>query len=109
MRDFFSAGEVGYLAEGNFFQAGDGKGMIEDFNALEDGVCIAADVCIIGAGAAGVTLAREFLGTRFCVVLLESGGLEKEAAMQTLNEGEVAGRRHTGAWKREECAGLAGR
>jgi len=73
--------------------------MIEDFNALEDGVCLTTDVCIIGAGAAGIALVKEFLGTRFRVVVLESGGLEKEAAMQTLNEGEVAGLRHVGMEK----------
>lgn len=58
-----------------------------------------ADVCIIGAGAAGITLAREFLGTRYRVLLLESGGLEKEDAMQALNVGEVAGLPHGGMEK----------
>jgi choline dehydrogenase-like flavoprotein len=32
------------------------------------------DVCIIGGGAAGITLAREFAGARFKVSLFESGG-----------------------------------
>ena len=73
--------------------------MIEDFNAFEDVVRITADACIIGAGAAGITLAKEFLGTRFRVVLLESGGLEKEAAIEALNQGEVAGLRYGGMEK----------
>jgi choline dehydrogenase-like flavoprotein len=34
---------------------------------------IGADVCIIGAGAAGLTLARELSGSRLSVCLLESG------------------------------------
>lgn len=73
--------------------------MIEDFHACEDGVNITADVCIVGAGAAGITLAREFLGTPFRVVLLESGGLDKEDAIQGLNAGEAAGLPHGGMEK----------
>ncbi len=73
--------------------------MIEDFNEFDDGACITADVCIIGAGAAGITVAKEFLGTHFRIVLLESGGLENEAAMQKLNESEVAGLPHPGIEK----------
>ena len=33
------------------------------------------DVCIIGGGTAGITLAREFVGARFKVSLFESGGV----------------------------------
>jgi NADPH-dependent 2,4-dienoyl-CoA reductase/sulfur reductase-like enzyme len=36
---------------------------------------VQTDLCIAGAGAAGIALAREFLGTRCRVTLLESGGL----------------------------------
>jgi choline dehydrogenase-like flavoprotein len=60
--------------------------MIEDFNAFDEDIRITADVCIIGAGAAGITLAREFLGTHFRVVVVESGGLDNEALVQKLNE-----------------------
>jgi len=73
--------------------------MIKDLNEFDDGVCITADVCIIGAGAAGITVAREFLGTGFRVVVLESGGLENEAVMQKLNESEVVGLPHVGIEK----------
>jgi choline dehydrogenase-like flavoprotein len=50
-----------------------------------------ADVCIIGAGAAGLALAREFLGstTRICVV--ESGGLGPDAFANSLNLGTNLG------------------
>jgi len=60
--------------------------MIEDFNAFHDGVSITADVCIVGAGAAGIALAKELLGTHFRVVVVESGGLDNEALVQKLNE-----------------------
>ena len=50
------------------------------------------DICIIGAGAAGITIAREFIGSPYSVILLESGGLEIEAETQALYEGENVGR-----------------
>ena len=68
--------------------------MIKDFNEFEDGSVIAADVCIVGAGAAGITIAREFIGTRFTVMLLESGGLTPEAETQKLYDSEVVGLPH---------------
>jgi choline dehydrogenase-like flavoprotein len=51
-----------------------------------------ADICIIGAGPAGITLAREFIGTSVRVVVLESGGFEKDDHIQTLSAGEVNSR-----------------
>lgn len=38
---------------------------------------VRADVCVIGSGAAGLTLARELDGAGLDVVLLEAGGLER--------------------------------
>jgi choline dehydrogenase-like flavoprotein len=73
--------------------------MIKDFHEFDDRACITADVCIIGAGAAGITVAKEFLGTHFSVLVLESGGLDNEAVIQKLNEGEVVGLPHAGIEK----------
>ena len=73
--------------------------MIKDFHEFDDGACMTADVCIIGAGAAGITVAREFLGTHFTVLVLESGGLDNEAVIQKLNESEVVGLPHAGVEK----------
>ncbi len=73
--------------------------MIKDFHEFDDGACMRADVCIIGAGAAGITLAREFLGTQFTVLVLESGGIDNEAVIQKLNESEVVGLPHAGIEK----------
>lgn len=50
-----------------------------------------ADLCIVGAGAAGITLAREFIGTRWRVVVLESGGLRYSRRIQELYAGEHVG------------------
>jgi choline dehydrogenase-like flavoprotein len=50
-----------------------------------------ADLCIVGAGAAGIALAREFIGTRYRVAVLESGGLRYSGRVQRLYAGENVG------------------
>lgn len=50
-----------------------------------------ADLVIIGAGAAGITLARQFANTRTSVLLLESGGLGRDEAQQDLYKGSQPG------------------
>jgi choline dehydrogenase-like flavoprotein len=49
------------------------------------------EVCVIGAGAAGISLTRRLLKLGHSVVLLESGGLDYEPATANLNAGENAG------------------
>ena len=65
--------------------------MIVDLASDDLDAEISADICIVGAGAAGVTLALELSARGRSVVLLESGGLAEEAASQTLSEGESVG------------------
>ena len=62
-----------------------------DARRIEPGARLDADVCIIGAGPAGITLAREVARFRGSVLLLESGGLEADGELQTLNDGAVIG------------------
>jgi len=50
------------------------------------------DVCIVGAGPAGITAARSLVGSGRRVLLLEGGGLEFETESQEIYEGEVLGR-----------------
>jgi choline dehydrogenase-like flavoprotein len=54
--------------------------------AVEDRV-VDSDVCIVGGGAAGITLARELTASRFQVVVLESGGHAYEVETQDLYRG----------------------
>lgn len=49
------------------------------------------EVCVIGAGAAGISLTRRLLRLGHGVVLLESGGLDYEPATAKLNSGENMG------------------
>jgi choline dehydrogenase-like flavoprotein len=70
--------------------------MIADFNTFDPSALIETDVCIIGAGAAGIAIAREFLGSSRHVLLLESGGLGPEADSQHLYDSKVIGLPHQG-------------
>jgi choline dehydrogenase-like flavoprotein len=70
--------------------------VIGDFDSLPQDTVMYADLCIIGAGAAGISLAREFAGTSTEVVLLESGGFDVDPEHEALNEGESSGLRHVG-------------
>jgi choline dehydrogenase-like flavoprotein len=65
--------------------------MFVDARSVPAGTIIESDLCIIGAGAAGITLARQFLSAGLRVSLVESGGLEYEDATQQLYAGTSVG------------------
>ena len=67
--------------------------MLLDAGELTEGQSLTADLCIVGAGAAGIALALEFLGSDISVLLLESGGLAPEDATQALYAGHVTDER----------------
>jgi choline dehydrogenase-like flavoprotein len=52
---------------------------------------IGTDLCVIGAGPAGISIARRFLGRRTRVCLLESGGRVVERRVQRLNRAQSVG------------------
>jgi choline dehydrogenase-like flavoprotein len=66
--------------------------MFIDARSVPAGTVVETEVCIVGAGAAGITLAREFTNASFRVILLESGGAEPEQATQDLYAGSDIGR-----------------
>jgi len=66
--------------------------MLVDARAIPARTVIESEVCIVGGGAAGITLAREFLASGFRVALLESGGAEIDAQTQDLYSGSDIGR-----------------
>jgi choline dehydrogenase-like flavoprotein len=59
--------------------------MILDMNDVIQDSCLDADICIIGSGAAGITIAREFVESKTSVILLE-GGAKKFARPGSLSE-----------------------
>jgi choline dehydrogenase-like flavoprotein len=67
--------------------------MMLDTNDLPDKHLLSADLCIIGAGAAGISMALALADTALDVLVLESGGLKAEKSTQALYQGEVADER----------------
>jgi choline dehydrogenase-like flavoprotein len=65
--------------------------MLIDARKVDRDRTFEADLCIVGAGAGGITIAREFTGRGFSVMLLESGGFEFEQENQALYRGETTG------------------
>lgn len=66
-----------------------------DARNLSDATRIETDICVIGAGAAGVTIARELTGIDRRVCLIEAGGLKPGGRDQALADGEVIGLPYT--------------
>ncbi|HWI82326.1 GMC family oxidoreductase [Ramlibacter sp.] len=67
--------------------------MILDADTLDSNCCLHADVCIVGGGAAGISLALSLTGQGLSIILLESGRMHEHAPTQALYEGEVADER----------------
>ncbi len=65
--------------------------MIIDARSLSENEFAEADICIVGAGTAGFTLAKEFINQSFNVILLESGGLKPDRETQALYRGKNIG------------------
>ncbi len=59
---------------------------IIDARTLGDDPDLRADVCIVGAGAAGLTLATALVDSGVDVCVVESGGLDPEEEVEELND-----------------------
>ena len=68
--------------------------MFLDAKSLPNGSSIETDICIIGGGAAGITIAPEFVDWYPDVVLLESGGEVYSQETQNLYIGKNIGRNY---------------
>jgi choline dehydrogenase-like flavoprotein len=68
-----------------------------------------ADVCIVGAGPAGLTVARELAARGRRIVVLESGGRNPDPAAQALSEGTTSGDAYDGlaATRHRQAGGTA--
>ena len=64
--------------------------MIQSADDIVRDAVIQADICIVGGGPAGITLALELARTGQRILLLESGDYDAANDAQALNAGEVA-------------------
>lgn len=65
-----------------------------DARNLANNSVITGDICIIGAGAAGISMAMEWNNTGAKVILLEGGGFEYDDQVQDLYAGKSSGQRY---------------
>ncbi len=65
--------------------------MLLDASEIAHDTILQTDLCIVGAGASGISFAREFIGAPLDVCLIEGGGLTEERTSQSLNRGFLDG------------------
>jgi len=61
--------------------------MIRNASAIPADTLLECDLCIVGGGAAGISIAKELAGTHHRVILLEGGGKSESAASRDLYRG----------------------
>ena len=66
--------------------------MFVDSRKLSQHSELVSDVCIVGAGPAGITLAKEFIKQNFHVCLLEAGDVNFDDEIAALGDGEYCRR-----------------
>ena len=65
--------------------------MFKDLKDISTGSTLTYEICIIGTGPAGISVAKNLLDTGRRIVMLESGGMLPEPKYQQLNKGENSG------------------
>lgn len=65
--------------------------MIVDLQEHSNSKPLEFDLCIVGAGAAGITIANQLKDAPFSICLLEGGGMEQEGRSQMIYQGKSEG------------------
>lgn len=65
--------------------------MFVDLRSLEIEHSLEADICIVGAGPAGISVANRFVDSRLRIVIVESGDLCPRSEVQNLADCETSG------------------
>ena len=68
--------------------------MFIDANTIPENLILECDICIVGGGATGITIAQEFVNSKVELCILESGGFEFDDKTQSLYEGENIGKEY---------------
>ena len=84
--------------------------MFKDLKNFPSNSILRYDICIVGTGPAGISVAKQLLGADLKIAILESGGLEPEPEYQELNQGINSGPRYLSLdGSRLRCFGGAGK
>src|SRR4051812_43372687 len=67
------------------------RSMLLNATRFSENTTLDTDVCIVGAGAAGLVLAAELNRAHCDVIVLESGGDRPETEILALNDGDTSG------------------
>src|SRR4051812_4911111 len=70
---------------------GIGPDMYIDLHNVDANTVLEADICIVGAGPAGISMARSFIGAGMRVLLVESGSFDFDGETQALYAGDSIG------------------
>src|SRR6267142_601579 len=76
---------------------------IDNLDDFDPGSEFEADIAIIGAGPAGITIAREFLNSPYRVLLIESGLVDQHELVQPA--GPTLRYARAGVWRIGEILG----
>lgn len=68
--------------------------MHTDARQIDNHSVIEGDICIIGAGAAGISIALDWINTPYKVILLEGGGFDYDDRVQDLYRGKITGQKY---------------
>ena len=71
--------------------------MIVDLNQTDAPAALRVDLCLVGAGAAGLAIASEMANSSVTVAIAESGGLDFEPPTQALYDVDISGLPHPGS------------
>ena len=80
---------------------------IEDFRSLPPESSIETDLCLIGSGFAGWTIAQELRDSGLRILVLESGGIASEPDTDALNHIESAGVVLSNFWRSRVLGGTS--
>src|SRR5260370_130656 len=88
--DAGSRAELGLDVQHRSGRSGPGaRAMFIDARDLPNGSIVTAEICVVGSGPAGITVASEMARAGHDVVILEGGGKRADRSAQELYRGEV--------------------